>query len=137
MLRFGIVVLFLWFGLSQVTNPAAWVAWVPEWTKSIASAQTIVLLNGGFEVVFGFALAIGFYTRIAALLLSLHLFFVAFEIGYNDVGVRDFALAIATLSLALSQPDQFTLDFRGGLRKSSGLTKSAAKIAIDKQMNRR
>ena len=110
-LRTGLVLLFLWFGLSQIMNPGDWVAWVPQWTESLGlSAATVVLLNGLFEVVLGVLLAIGFYTRIAALLLSLHLLFIAYEIGYNDIGVRDFALAVATLSLALSTPDQFTLD---------------------------
>ena len=86
---------------------------MPQWTESLGlSATMIVLLNGLFEVVLGVLLAIGFYTRIAALLLSLHLLFIAYEIGYNDIGVRDFALAVATFSLALFGPDQFSLDKR-------------------------
>ena len=112
LLRAGLVVLFLWFGFSQVTNTAEWVAWVPPWTETIMPAQNVVLLNGAFELVLGMLLAAGFYVRIAALLLSLHLFFIAFEIGYNDIGMRDFALAVATLSLAMSHPDQWTLDKR-------------------------
>ena len=105
--------LFLWFGLPQVTAPTDWVAWVPQWTESLGlSAATVVLLNGLFEVVLGVLLAIGFYTRIAALLLSLHLLFIAYEIGYNDIGMRDFALAVATLSLAMFEPDQCTVDKR-------------------------
>ena len=111
-LRFGIVALFLWFGFSQLMSPGAWVSWVPQWAADLMPAQTIVLLNGGFETVFALALAAGFYTRIVALLLSLHLFFVAYEVGYNDIGVRDFALAVATLSLALFEPDQYTIDKR-------------------------
>ena len=112
-LRAGLVALFLWFGLSQVLSPSDWIAWVPQWTESFGlSATTVVLLNGLFEVVLGALLAIGFYTRIAALLLSLHLAVIAYEIGYNDIGVRDFVLAVATLSLALFSPDQFSLDKR-------------------------
>ena len=114
LLRAGLVVLFLWFGLSQVTTPGDWLAWVPEWTSAFGvSASTIVLLNGAFEVVLGALLAVGFYTRIAALLLSIHLLFIAYEVGYNDVGVRDFVLAVATLSLALFEPDQYTIDKLG------------------------
>ena len=113
LLRGGIVGLFLWFGLSQVTNPGEWIAWIPTWALSLPIApKTIVLMNGGFETVFGIALAAGYWTRIAALLLALHLFFIAYEIGYNDIGVRDFVLAICTLTLALFEPDRFTLDAR-------------------------
>ena len=112
-LRAGLVTLFLWFGLSQVTAPTDWVAWVPQWTESLGlGTTTVILLNGLFEVVLGVLLAIGFYTRIAALLLSLHLLFIAYEIGYNDIGMRDFALAVATLSLAMFEPDQCTVDKR-------------------------
>lgn len=111
-LRFGIVVLFLWFGLSQLTAPGDWIAWVPEWASNLMPAETVVLLNGGFETILGIALVAGFYTRIAALLLAFHLLLVAWEIGYNDIGVRDFALAVCTLALALFEPDQYTLDKR-------------------------
>lgn len=108
-LRGGLALLFLWFGLSQVTAPNDWVAWVPEWASAIMSAQTIVLLNGIFETILGLLIAAGFYTRVAAALLSLHLFLIAYEIGYNDIGVRDFALAVATLALALWGDDRFSI----------------------------
>jgi uncharacterized membrane protein YphA (DoxX/SURF4 family) len=58
----------------------------------------------------GVALAVGFFTRSAALLLSLHLFLVAYEIGYNDIGVRDFVLALSSLALSLGSSDWLTLD---------------------------
>lgn len=116
-LRYGLVLLFLWFGLSQVTDPAGWVSWVPEWASGLfGGAATVVLLNGAFEVIFGVALAVGFYTRVSAFLLALHLFVLAFEIGYNDIGVRDFALAIATLAVALHGPDFLTVDARRAQR---------------------
>jgi len=60
--------------------------------------------------VFGILLGIGFWTRWVALLLALHLFFIAYEIGYNDIGVRDFCLAIATSSVALYSSDIYTFD---------------------------
>ncbi|QQG37695.1 MAG: DoxX family protein [Candidatus Kaiserbacteria bacterium] len=112
LLRFGLVALFLWFGISQVLDPAAWSAWVPQWPTDLTglSAETIVFLNGSFEVVFGALLALGLFTRVVAVLLSLHLLFIAYEVGYNDVGVRDFTLAIATISIALFGADQFSLD---------------------------
>ena len=113
-LRFGLVFLFLWFGLSQVVNPESWTAWVPEWVSSIPglNATSVVLINGVFETVGGILLAVGFWTRWVALALSLHLFFIAFEVGYNDIGVRDFALAVTGIALSLIGPDRYTLDSR-------------------------
>jgi uncharacterized membrane protein YphA (DoxX/SURF4 family) len=110
-LRFGMTALFLWFGLSQVTNPVGWTSWLPQWTSTLPLApQMIVLLNGGFETVFGILLGVGFFTRWVALLLALHLFLIAYEIGYNDIGVRDFCLAIATVAVALYGSDIYTFD---------------------------
>ena len=113
-LRFGLVFLFLWFGLSQIINPSAWTAWVPEWTSSTLGldSTSVVLLNGVFETVGGILLAVGLWTRWVALALSLHLFFIAYEVGYNDIGVRDFALAVSGLALSLFGPDRYTLDSR-------------------------
>ena len=111
-LRFGIAALFLRFGLSQISNPSAWVSWIPELALSISwlSPMATVILNGLFETILGALLAVGFYTRLVALLLSLHLFFIAREVGYNDIGVRDFALAVSTLAVSLFGPDRFTID---------------------------
>ncbi|MDO8561260.1 MAG: DoxX family protein [bacterium] len=111
-LRFGLVFLFLWFGISQVTNPEAWVAWVPAWAGSIfgLGVVKIVLFNGWFEIIGGTLLALGFQTRLVALLLSLHVFLVAYEVGYNDIGIRDFVLAVSTLAMALFGSTKFSLD---------------------------
>ena len=111
-LRFGLAYLFLWFGISQVTSPESWISWVPEWGNAIfgLSAVKVVLINGWFEVIGGALLALGLWTRAAALLLSLHLFFIAYEVGYNDIGVRDFVLAVSSLAVSLFGPSKFSLD---------------------------
>lgn len=113
-LRGGLVALFLWFGLSQLTDPGSWLSWVPQWALELPliGGTGVVILNGIFETVLGLSLAAGFYTRATAVLLSLHLFLIAFEVGYNDIGVRDVALGLATLSLAFTAPDALTLDAR-------------------------
>ena len=112
-LRAALVILFLWFGLSQVTDPAGWTSWLPNWTLTLPiPATTLVLLNGAFETILGLALAAGFWTRFVAGLLALHLLFIAYEIGYNDIGVRDFCLAVATSAIALFGPDTYSVDAR-------------------------
>ena len=61
--------------------------------------------NALFELVFGFLLLFGWQTRIAALLLALHLFDIMYVVGYGEIGVRDFGLAIATLVVFMNGPD--------------------------------
>lgn len=111
-LRLGLVGVFFWFGYMQVSNPEGWVVWVPEWATALSGIEpvTIVMMNGWFELVAGTLLLVGVAVRVVALLLALHLFVIAFEIGLTGIGVRDFGLAMATLALALHLPDTLTLD---------------------------
>lgn len=98
--------MFLWFGFSQLLDGANWVGWVPEWAVNLLGIPPafIVLANGLFEIVAGALLAAGFFVRLVALLLSLHLAVITVEIGFTAIGVRDFGLTMATLALALLHP---------------------------------
>lgn len=111
-LRVGISLVFLWFAFQQLTNADAWTGFVPDLAVSLSglSAETLVLLNGVFEMVAGLALITGFYTRLAAVLLSLHMFHIISIVGYSAISVRDFGIAIAALSIALVEADRWTLD---------------------------
>ena len=111
-LRLALAALFLWFGFSQVMDPSGWLSWLPAWAANLTwiSPAGIVLFNGWFEVILGAMLAVGLLTRWVALLLALHLFVIAFGIGYNDIGVRDFILALTTFAISLGGADWLTLD---------------------------
>lgn len=110
-LRIGISLVFLWFGFSQVFNSKAWLVWLPQWTLNLPfEPSTFVLINGLFEVIFGILLILGLFTRVSALLLGLHLLPIMFSIGYNDIGVRDFGLIIATFAIFLYGQDNWSLD---------------------------
>lgn len=106
-LRLGLAALFLWFGFSQLLDGVNWVGWVPDWATSLTglSPELIVIANGSFEVLTGALLALGFFVRPAAILLGVHLVVLVFEIGLNDIGVRDFGLMMATFALAFLVPE--------------------------------
>ena len=72
--------------------------------------KSIMLLNGIFEVVFGTLLVIGLFTRIVAFLFFLHTLVIMFSLGYNDISIRDFGLALASLSVYLYGGDKWCLD---------------------------
>ncbi len=110
-LRFGMGLVMLWFALQQLGSPTAWVGYLPEWTKNLPISQIdFIYINGWFELTFGALLIAGFYTRIVALLLSLHLLGIVFSVGYSPIGVRDFGLTIALFSIFLSGPSDWSLD---------------------------
>lgn len=100
-LRLGLAVVFLWFGMSQLIDGINWVSWVPEWAVNLLHIPPamIVLANGLFEVGAGSLLALNIWTRWVALVLALHLLVITIEIGATAVGVRDFGLTMATLAL--------------------------------------
>lgn len=107
-LRYGLALVFLWFGFSQLTNPADWTSFVPLSVAHLVPlpAVVIVLLNGLLEVVCGLLLVLNLWVRPAALLLALHLAGITISLGYNSVAVRDFGLMMATFSLALLHQDR-------------------------------
>ena len=112
LLRVGIAAVFIWFGISQLQDARSWVDYVPQFIVSISfmSATTLVHLNGIFEVVFGAALLLGFFTRFAAFFLALHILDIMFIVGWNAIGVRDFGLAVATIAVWLNGSDFLALD---------------------------
>ncbi|MES2985525.1 MAG: DoxX family protein [Patescibacteria group bacterium] len=121
-LRIGISLVFLWFGYSQVSDQVQWVLYVPESIVNLSkiNAETLVLLNGIFEIVFGTALLLGFWTRTAALLLALHMFEIVYIVGFDATGVRDFGIAVAAVAVFLHGKDGFTLDALIAQKDSDG-----------------
>jgi len=116
--RIAIVLLFLWFGFQQATEPGVWIAYLPAWISYLpVTGETFVRLNGSFELIGALLLALGLFTRFLALILGIHLAGIAWTVG-GGVGVRDAALSACTFSLAMSAPDSWTLD--ACLRKKRG-----------------
>ena len=112
-LRIGISLVFLWFGINQVLFSKDWVGWLPSFALNMGIKDvTLILINGVFEIIFGLLLLIGLFTRFSSLILVIHLLGIIFSLGYNDVAVRDFGLMIATLSIFFNGGDRFSLDFK-------------------------
>lgn len=113
-LRYGITIVVLWFSIQQFLHTDNWVAYVPDGVVSMShlSAKMLVYINASFEMLFGFILLLGLKTRISALLLSLHIFEIMYTVGYGEIGVRDFGLAVATFSVFMNGPDKLCLDYK-------------------------
>ena len=104
--RITLSLVFLWFGFNQIFDTSSWLGWLPSWTSSLPIPSFwIIFINGIFEVVLGLLLLVGKWTQLASLLLSIHLFFIALNVGYNDIAIRDLGLSLATFSVFLHGPD--------------------------------
>lgn len=100
-LKLGLVAVYLYFAYEQLSNPSAWEGLVPLWFADIVPAKTVVLANGTFELIASVLILLNFQVRWLALLLAIHLFVITGVVGFNPTGVRDFGLAMASLSLAI------------------------------------
>jgi uncharacterized membrane protein YphA (DoxX/SURF4 family) len=110
-LRIGLALVMIYFGSQQLANPASWVSFLPSFTKSLPFSHiNFIYLNGWFEIVAGTLLIFGFYTRIVAGLLALHLLGITLSIEYSSTGMRDFGLTIALISLFLQDANIWSLD---------------------------
>ncbi len=107
--RYGIGLVFLLFGISQLTNPGAWFSYFPDWLVQNSIEQT-VLMNGIFDLIIGLLLLLGLFTRIAGAIGVLHLAGVIYVVGWSDIGIRDFGLLLGALSVFLYGQDDFCLD---------------------------
>jgi uncharacterized membrane protein YphA (DoxX/SURF4 family) len=106
-LRYAMAAVILWFSISQFMNASQWTAYVPDGVVSMTGlgAVTLVYFNATFELVFGILLLLGWQTRIVAFLLAAHLFDIMYIVGYGEIGVRDFGLAVATFVVFMNGPD--------------------------------
>jgi len=112
-LRWSMSGVFLWFGFHQMQDTSAWVSYVPDWALIFGlSKQMLVLMNGWIEIVAGLMLLAGFYIRPVALLLGLHLAVIAYSLGGGPITIRDFGLAIATITVFLRGADPLSVDAR-------------------------
>ncbi|MDA1197073.1 MAG: DoxX family membrane protein [Nanoarchaeota archaeon] len=120
-LRIGLALVVLWFGLNQIFDSATWMGYLPGFVFNLPlSAETFILVNGIAEVVLGGLLLIGLFTRLSSGLLFLHLLGISVSLGYNDVMIRDLGLSIAMLAVFLHGPDAKTLDIKRNLTTELG-----------------
>lgn len=108
LVRIGMSAVFLWFGISQLLQPKNFIGYLPAFLLE-GPANAFVMINGGFEVALGTMLVLGIYVRPVALLLGLHLMVIMINVGYNEIGVRDFGLMVATFTIFLWGEDKWCL----------------------------
>ena len=132
-LRYGIVAVVLWFSLQQFMHASDWIAYVPDGAVSLShlSAITLVYINAVIELVLGVLLLVGWQTRIVAFLMALHLVDIMYIVGYGEIGVRDFGLAVATFTIFMNGPDALCMDARNSIHTRSKMVPVDSLLADD------
>lgn len=119
LVRWGVALVFLWFGTQHYIATDKWTGLIPEFLTGIMSANVWVLFKGTVDILFGILLLLGVFTRVSALVLSIDLFLTTLVMGYSPTGVRDFGLTLAAISVYLNGIDKFCL--RKGKKKEVNL----------------
>ena len=105
-LRISIALVFFWFSINPLIAPSNWTGFLPEFLGSYPNPEIFIYMNAIFELIFGTLLILGFFVRISALLLGLHLIGITIALGYNAIAIRDFGLAIAALCVSINGKDR-------------------------------
>lgn len=126
LLRLGVGVVFLWFGVAQLRNPDFGAAYLPQIVYTVGDSIGVVdfdrlftVIHGAIEVALASALIVGLFTRAVALLLAAQLAVIVvtvYTLAGPAIAVRDFGVLIATLVVAVNGPDRVAADGWGGGR---------------------
>ena len=129
LLRLGVGVVFLWFGVAQLRDPDFGAAYLPQIVYTVGDSIGVVdfdrlftVIHGAIEVALASALIVGLFTRAVALLLAAQLAVIVvtvYTLAGPAIAVRDFGVLIATLVVAVNGPDRVAADGWGGGRGRS------------------
>jgi uncharacterized membrane protein YphA (DoxX/SURF4 family) len=103
-LRLGLAIVFLYFGISQILDQSRWIYLVPDrffifYINEVLKSK-LIFINGIFDLIIALSLISGIFIRIFSILGFIHLLSITiFSLGFEPSGIRDLGLAFAMLSL--------------------------------------
>lgn len=115
-LRIGLALVFLVFGIWKAQTPVAWVIFLPNWVAgAVADSESldafgVLRLMGFVEAVLGLQLLLGFFTKSTAFVCTLLLAGIVFHVGFDQIGMRDLGLMTAAFSLCFVGGGPWSMD---------------------------
>lgn len=112
LLRCGIGLVFLLFGVDKFLHMNVWSAYMPQWLPPLLpfSMTTFLYFQGALEAVLGFFLIIGFWSRTSAFICVLILVGIIASLGINEITIRDFGLLMGALALSFREQTKWSVD---------------------------
>jgi len=107
LVRVGLGLVFLFFGVDKIQRPEVWVGWIPPFLRGI---DNFLLINGIIEIAFGVLLIIGLFTRYVALIVSVFLMGILVVFSIDNITGRDIGLLFSAVSLILTGPGSPSID---------------------------
>lgn len=112
LLRCGVGIVFIIFGVDKFIHPELWIAYMPAWFTALVPIDLTLhmYIQGAVESLLGFFLIIGFWSRTTAFICTLMLGAITVSLGYNEIAVRDFGLFLAAGALSLREQQKWSVD---------------------------
>lgn len=101
LLRIAVAFPLIWAGVSQITNPANWVGFVPVWLANFIDPEAFLGIHSFFNLVIGAGLLIGFWRILFSGAATLSLLSIVIFYGVDDITFRDVGLTIVAFVLFL------------------------------------
>lgn len=100
-LRVGLGITFFWIGILIFQHPDAWANFLSPWFTNLLPFSPVHLMQftSLLDIAIGALFILGIFTRIVAMIASLHLVAILVSSGITDVTIRDVGLLGATLAL--------------------------------------
>jgi hypothetical protein len=105
-LRVGLGLVFGYFAVMQFLDPQSWASYVPMAFQ--ANAVALVYANAVLDAILAITIGLAIFPRIAPAVGCVHLLGIAVAMGFNDVAVRDFGLAMACLALVFIREEHIS-----------------------------
>ena len=101
----GLVLVFGWFGIDKFLNPLLWIGFMPSSMDGLFGIPitTWLIIVGIGEIVLAVLVILPNHKvrKVGAALMALHLIAIIFQVGWNDIGVRDIGLLASSVALLL------------------------------------
>jgi uncharacterized membrane protein YphA (DoxX/SURF4 family) len=101
-LRLGLAIVFLYFGISQILDQSKWIYLVPDrffifYINEVLKSK-LVFINGIFDLIIALSLISGRFIRIFSILGFIHLLSITiFSLGFEPSGIRDLGLSFCNV----------------------------------------
>lgn len=102
LLRLGIAFSFLYAGIGAISNPLAWVGFIPSFIEIFFSRELFLYIHGGFDILLGLWFLSNKKVFYASTISSIFLFgIIIFNMGAFDIVFRDLSILLAAIALSV------------------------------------
>ena len=99
----GLAFVFGWFGIDKFVHPTIWTGFLPTWMDGFLGYSKLfwIAVIGASEILFALMILIPvrIVRQAGAAFIALHLVGVLWQVGWNDIAVRDIGLLLSSGAL--------------------------------------